>query len=184
MAPIKVGRMAAITKAGVAIALMGLCVAACSSASANLKKPSPTSTTTADSSTSTSVVYNAKIAGAFLAGSTPVGAISNTFETEYQKWSATTTGAQAETEAQPTISVYKYFDTVLAAQDWSANARADVATLRGAISQVLKDLESLSTVTPSDYLAWIAKYQGDTAQVGQAEARVRADLGLSPAPTT
>lgn len=164
--------MRTIAQSALSVFVAAIAIGACSSTSATPK------TTASSTTTTTSGAANPKTIGAFLAAVTPASAIPNTFATQYQQWNSTTTGAQAEAEARPTVAVYKYLETVLQKQKWPSVATAGVHALIEATGTVLAELDSLPTVIPSGGSGWIAKYQADRAQLELAENRVSHDLGV------
>jgi len=115
---------------------------------------------------------------------TAVGSVDTGFTTfgdEVAAWTASTTGASAEAQAQPVIAELKHFQQVLITTSWPADTEADAKTLATDTSKVIGDLEGLSTLNLLDLSTWSATFASDASTLGTQSDIVRHDLGLPAA---
>ena len=157
------------------IALASLAVAACSSTSS-----SPMTTAKPPASTTTTISI-AAAGRAYLTAVVPANAALDTFSTSAGQWTGATTNAEAEADAQPSITALQELNTTLTNGQWPSSSVPDVHTLIGDIAALAGDLQGLSTLNLLDSSAWTATFQRDASSLASAVALVRHDLGLPPA---
>jgi hypothetical protein len=95
-------------------------------------------------------------------------------------WTSSTTDAEAEADAQPTISALEALETQLEGTNWPTVAKADVETLTTDEGQLNASLETLSTLNFLDEGTWVQAYTSAANAVNVADGEVRNDLGLPP----
>ena len=108
----------------------------------------------------------------------PANAAGNRFGVEANKWTNSTTNAQAEADAKPVIAAFNKLDRGLIDDRWPAGARADVKSLVTGIAPVIGDLQSLSTISLLSASTWVTTFDRDVNGLKTAVAFVRHDLGL------
>jgi hypothetical protein len=118
----------------------------------------------------------------YLAAVAPVNSAISSFSSAENNWTSSTTGAQAESDAQPLIASLKTLDTTLTDAQWPAAATSDVHTLIGNLGSVIGDLRSLTNVNVLDISSFSTTYERDLQTLATSVALVRHDLGL-PAST-
>jgi hypothetical protein len=175
------------TKAMVAAGLVAVSMAACSTTQSVQSNPGKSTTTAStgatgiSSTTSSTEITAARAGSAYLAAVAPVNAVDDTFVAQAHQWTASTTNAQAESDAQPVITALQNLDTVLTNDQWPSNAAADVHTLVGDVGALIGDLQGLSSISLLDASSWQATYQRDASLLTTAVSLVRHDLGLPAA---
>ena len=101
--------------------------------------------------------------------------------TQANGWTSSTTDAEAEADAQPTISALNALETQLESTNWPTVAKTDVETLTTDVGQLNASLETLSTLNFLDEGTWMQAFTSAANVLGVAVGEVRHDLGLPPA---
>jgi hypothetical protein len=118
---------------------------------------------------------------AYLADVAPANTAIAAFATQSDAWTSSTTDAEAEADAQPTISALNALETQLESTNWPTVAKTDVETLTTDVGQLNASLETLSTLNFLDEGTWMQAFTSAANVLGVAVGEVRHDLGLPAA---
>ena len=138
-------------------------------------------TVTATPSASPSTLSLAAAGTAYLADVAPANTVVAALATQADAWTSSTTDAEAEADAQPTISALNALETQLEGTNWPTVAKVDVETLTTDVGQLNASLETLSTLNFLDEGTWMQGFTSAANAVNVAAGEVRHDLGLPPA---
>lgn len=118
----------------------------------------------------------------YLKAVAPDNAAITTFDAQANAWSASTTDAQAEADAQPLITADKKFELRLEDTNWPASKdRTAADQLAADCGQLDASLESLSTVNLLNDEEWLQAFTSAANTTGVGANVLRHDLGLPPA---
>jgi hypothetical protein len=136
---------------------------------------------TATPSASSGTLSVAAAGTAYLADVAPANTAVAALATQANGWTSSTTDAEAEADAQPTISAPNALETQLEGTNWPTVAKGDVETLTTDVGQLNASLETLSTLNFLDEGTWLQSFTSAANALGVAAGEVRHDLGLPPA---
>jgi hypothetical protein len=108
----------------------------------------------------------------------PANSALDQFASQAQTWTNSTTGAQAEKDAEPSIAALSQVSSGLKRDRWPRKAQRGVKALTKAIVPVDDDLKSLATVNSFEGSTWISTFTKDASALKSAVKTVRRNLGL------
>ncbi len=165
----------------VALSLMAVAAAACSTSTPAASPTTAAHRSTADSR-STAPTTRADAAARYAAIIKPVDAALIAFRSQAAGWSSSLTNSQAMAEAQPAMTAMTTASAqLLALAQLYAPASADLKAEVAGMSAVSGDLGGLATVNLLDASSWQSQLSHDDGVMAGAAATVRSDLGLPPA---
>ena len=164
-----------------AIVAGGLVLSACSSGGSTTATTTTTTQgpSTTQASSTTAATTKAQAGSSYLAAVGPSNSAMDSFSTEAQAWTDSTTDSQAEDQAQPLIAAIRTLEPkLLAIATDYAPAATDLKAEVNAAAAVQGDLASLSNVNFLNASSWTQQFASDAAKLGAASNIVRSDLGL------
>jgi hypothetical protein len=159
----------------VASGALGLAIAGCSSSQPGASRPAAT---TANPPVTTAPIPDSAAGAAYLADVGPADAALSAFAAKAGTWTASTSTAEAASDAAPAVAALQMFDAALRSQPWPSGALAHVQGLIADDAAVLRDLQGIAQMHQLNASTWFEKFKRDLAVDSSAAALLRRDLGL------
>jgi hypothetical protein len=137
--------------------------------------PRPIKPATTPTTTTPSVAVAAQTYLEFIA---PVNSAFGSFATEAAAWNSRTTGAQAESDARPSISALRDLEQQLLDTAWPTSVQHDIKTMAADASAVVGDLQGIARLNLTDASSWKSHFERDVTILKASDAAVRRDLDL------